>query len=244
MRYLIKNSKRIVFQIMNIGGNNMVNIDDYMHRLQLVLQQVFENRLLYLGLQGSYRRGEETPTSDIDAMVILDYFTIQDMDLYRKTVTNLTPEEQTCGFICGKQELLHWNPGEICQLIHETKDYYGNLKDFVPEYTLQDVKNHIKVNVGNLYHGLCHEFIHSSQGIEKEQLQFAYKSIFYLLQNLHFIRTGKFILKKQDLDSYLEGVDLQVLQTAESVKTKEFNGQHAFQLLFGWCQQVLHTIDC
>ena len=90
---------------MNIGGNNMVNIDDYMQRLQLVLQQVFGNRLLYLGLQGSYRRGEETPTSDIDAMVILDYFTIQDMDPYRKTVTNLTPEEQTCGFICGKQEV-------------------------------------------------------------------------------------------------------------------------------------------
>ena len=59
MRYLIKNSKRIVFQIMNIGGNNMVNIDDYMQRLQLVLQQVFGNRLLYLGLQGSYRRGEK-----------------------------------------------------------------------------------------------------------------------------------------------------------------------------------------
>ena len=74
MRYLIKNSKGIVFQIMNIGGNNMVNIDDYMHRLQLVLQQVFGNRLLYLGLQGSYRRGEETPTSDIDALSLIHIF--------------------------------------------------------------------------------------------------------------------------------------------------------------------------
>ena len=52
----------------------MFNADDYLARLTGLLTEAFGSRLIYVGLQGSYLRGEAGPDSDIDAMVVLDRF--------------------------------------------------------------------------------------------------------------------------------------------------------------------------
>ena len=49
--------------------NNIVDINDYTNRLTDALKSKFGDRLLYVGLQGSYLRGEATPESDIDIIV-------------------------------------------------------------------------------------------------------------------------------------------------------------------------------
>ena len=53
----------------------MVNIEHYISTLLDLLRQQFGSRLLYLGLQGSYLRGEATENSDLDIVVILDSLT-------------------------------------------------------------------------------------------------------------------------------------------------------------------------
>ena len=50
----------------------MVDIKSWMGELLGKLQAVFGERLLYLGQQGSYLRGEATEQSDIDVMIVLD----------------------------------------------------------------------------------------------------------------------------------------------------------------------------
>ena len=50
--------------------NNLVDIADYTKRLTEELKMKFGKRLLYVGLQGSYLRGEATPESDIDIMLV------------------------------------------------------------------------------------------------------------------------------------------------------------------------------
>ena len=50
------------------------------------LQQAFGARLCYLGLQGSYRRGEATESSDIDVVVLLESVGLDDLDTYRSIV--------------------------------------------------------------------------------------------------------------------------------------------------------------
>ena len=47
----------------------MVVIESYLSRLIDRLQNQFGTRLLYVGLQGGYLRGEATDTSDIDFVV-------------------------------------------------------------------------------------------------------------------------------------------------------------------------------
>lgn len=61
----------------------MFSIDEYMTKLTGLLRNAFGARLLYVGLQGSYQRGEAGPQSDIDVMVVLDTLSVSDLGRYR-----------------------------------------------------------------------------------------------------------------------------------------------------------------
>ena len=50
----------------------MFQPDAYISSLIVLLKEAFQDRLLYVGLQGSYLRGEATGHSDIDVMVVID----------------------------------------------------------------------------------------------------------------------------------------------------------------------------
>ena len=50
----------------------MIDISAWMNNFLQVLTERFGQRVWFVGLQGSYGRGEATEGSDIDAVVILD----------------------------------------------------------------------------------------------------------------------------------------------------------------------------
>ena len=141
----------------------MIDAEQYIMQLIDLLRQQFGTRLLYVGLQGSYLRGEATVDSDIDIMVILECLTVADLDAYRSIILSLDHADKSCGFICSKEDLAHWNPLEIHSLLNSTKDYYGNLQNFTPNYTNDDIRNFVKLSINNLYHELCHRRIHGKQ---------------------------------------------------------------------------------
>lgn len=130
----------------------MFDVDDYVQNLIGECKNAFKDRLLYVGLQGSYMRGEATDKSDIDVMIILEDFSVTDMDVYREILKEIGNYEKSCGFICGKNEMMQWNPLEVCQLRHTTKDLFGELKDYLPSTTRGDEVNYVKLSLGNLYH--------------------------------------------------------------------------------------------
>ena len=57
----------------------MFDINVWLDIIIKKLQNEFGQRLLFVGLQGSYNRGEETPNSDIDIVVILDSLSFEDL---------------------------------------------------------------------------------------------------------------------------------------------------------------------
>ena len=57
----------------------MVNIDLWLTEFQTRLDETFTNRIYFLGLQGSYARGEATASSDLDVVVIFDELTPADL---------------------------------------------------------------------------------------------------------------------------------------------------------------------
>ena len=61
----------------------VIDAEAWMTDLLPRLRQAFGTRLQYLGLQGSYRRGEATETSDIDVVLLLDVVALDDLDVYR-----------------------------------------------------------------------------------------------------------------------------------------------------------------
>ena len=104
-----------------------------------LLHGQYGSRLLYVGLQGSYLRGEATDSSDVDIMVVIDELCVSDLDRYRSIIQSLGEPDKSCGFICSRTDLANWNPLEICHLLNSTKDYYGTLPHLVPVYTECDM---------------------------------------------------------------------------------------------------------
>ena len=193
----------------------MFDIDRYLDDLIRNCQTVFGERLLYVGLQGSYLRGEAREDSDIDVMVILDRFTVADMDAYRDIL-------QRTGFY----------------------DLLGTLTDYLPPAARTDELNYVKVSLGNLYHELCHRYIHRDRARNAAAFRGTCKNLFFLIQNLHFLETGRFLLTKEELKEGVSEEDRRVLALAELPDGFDFD--RAFGLLFAWCQEAftrLHGLD-
>lgn len=220
-----------------------MNINHYISVLTEHLVNKFGSRLIYLGLQGSYLRGEENKNSDIDIMVVLDSLRIEDMDQYRMIVKSMEHGDFSCGFICGKADIANWNPLEICHLVNSTKDYYGVLSELVPDYSETDIRNFVKMSLNNLYHEICHRYIH--RGVERSKLALpeTYQSVFFILQNLTYLRKGIFAVTKVELLDHLDGKDHQVLERAMNYKQGfQFDFDESFALLFTWCQETLQSV--
>lgn len=221
----------------------MFKTDVYIPTLIELLKAAYKERLLYVGLQGSYLRGEATEHSDIDIMVVLGDMCVADLAKYREAISSLKNYDKSCGFICGIEELKNWNPLEICHLLHTTKDYYGTLAELIPEYTETDVRNFVKMSVGNLYHEICHRYIHAPKEKNIAKLPFTYRSVFFILQNLHYLNSGEFVGTKKELREALSGKNRLVLDTAISLGNgTEFDFDEAFDLLFTWCKETMICI--
>ena len=221
----------------------MVNIDAYLSQLTSLLQAHFGNHLVYVGLQGSYLRGEATEQSDIDIMVVIDGLSVSDLDAYRQIIQSLPHSDRSCGFICSKADLANWNPLEICNLLHGTKDHFGRLRDLVPAYTDEDIRNFVKMSLNNLYHEICHRYIHAGPERSAEALPGTYKAVFFILQNLYYLWHGKYIATKAELLVLLDANDRAVLHRALELGsgiTHDF--ADSFQLLFTWCQESLASV--
>ena len=214
----------------------MFDLDSYLHDLIRNCRSVFGERLLYMGLQGSYLRGEAHENSDIDVMVILDRLSVQDMETYRGILKKTGFYEKSCGFICGKEEIRHWNPLEVYHLKHSTRDLLGVLTDFLPPAAREDEINYVKLSLGNLYHELCHRFIHADRDRNKAMFRGTCKNVFYLIQNLHFLESGRFLLSKKELKEAVSKEDRMVLELAELPDDYDFD--QAFSSLFDWCQSA------
>ena len=218
----------------------MFKTDVYIPALIELLKAAYKERLLYVGLQGSYLRNEATDHSDIDIMVVISDMSVSDLAKYREAISSLEDYDKSCGFICGIEELQNWNPLEICHLLHTTKDYYGTLAKLVPEYTETDVRNFVKMSLGNLYHEICHRYTHAPKEKNIAKLPYTYRSVFYILQNLNYLDSGKFIGTKKELREVLSGKDRLVLDTAISLAGgTEFDFDEAFDLLFTWCKETM-----
>lgn len=226
-------------------------IDDYCQRLKDILLSEFGKKVCYIGLQGSYLRGEATEDSDIDIVVILDTLTVKDMNLYRDIIEHLGDFEKSCGFICSRIDMANWNPLESCQLKYTTKDLYGVLEDFLPKWTIEDEVNYIKLSLNNLYHALCHSYIHGNRDAMANHLLSHYKSAFFILQNTYFLENyhsgghqTAFLLSKAEFATKLCGEDKAVLETTLFlIQGGSVDFDRHFERLFLWCQNKLASLS-
>lgn len=204
------------------------------------LKDAFGTRLIYVGLQGSYLRGEAKESSDVDIMLVLEEVRQEDLDAYRVLLSRMSWGALSCGFVCGRAELACWNRLEVLHLLNSTKDLYGTLGSLVPAYTAEDVRQYVKLSAGNLYHELCHRYLYTSRENSVQKLPASCKAVFFILQDQHWLRTGRFAATKGDLLPLLSGTDKDVFELSiELAAGKSYDFDAALRLLLSWCQMTL-----
>ena len=221
----------------------MIDIEAYIAQLKDALLRQFGARLVYMGLQGSYLRGEANEHSDIDIMIVLDALSVADLDAYHGIVKSMDYAHLSCGFICSTEDMGHWNPLEIWNLVNGTKDFHGKLTSLVPAYTEEDVRNYVKMSLNNLYHAVCHTRIHGGRDASMASLPAIYKGVFFILQGMHYLRSGRYIATKAELLEHLEGTDRDVMERSlELSRGIAHDYDNSFLTLFSWCQDAMKSI--
>jgi len=221
----------------------MVDVKRYMERLIPLLKERFGTRLAYVGLQGSYQRGEANENSDIDVMAVIDGLTAEDLTAYRAAVQSAGNGDKACRFLCGRTELACWNPLELCHLLHTTTDWYGELAPMLPAWTDADVRRFVQLSLCNLYHELCHRRIYGSREKNESRLPGTCRPVFFILQNLHYLRTGDFCQTHEALLKALGGADRAMLRTSMALKNGEpFEFDAVFAQTLDWCSRTLESV--
>ena len=128
----------------------MIDIKNWMNTFLDALNTTFVNRVWFVGLQGSYGRGEATETSDIDIVVILDKLSASDIQKYNAMLDTLPNRELICGFVSGKDELLNWEPSDLFQFYYDTTPIQGSLDELLAVIDEPAVNRAIKIGACNI----------------------------------------------------------------------------------------------
>ena len=222
---------------------NMINAEKYMSELTERLKNEFGDELVYVGLQGSYLRGEENENSDIDVVVILSELNLCSLIRYRKTLESMGDFEKSCGFICGRSEMKNWNRGEIFHFRNSTQDIYGSLDELIPEYTHDDTVDFIRLSLNNVYHELCHRYVHSSDKICAATLNGILKSAFFILQDICFIRTGEFPVTHRSLGELKVRLGENDRAVIDLMTLENYDFEEAYVILLRWCGETLSELN-
>ena len=214
----------------------MIDIQTWIKIFTEKVEKVFANRLWFIGLQGSYGRGEATDTSDIDAVVILDELRINDLITYRDMLDTLPNREFVCGFISGKDELLNWETSDLFQFYYDTTPIKGTLDCLLEKIDKHAVMRAIRIGACNIYHACVHNFVHEKS---EDILRSLYKSAAFVLQAVWFYETGKYIKSKTELQNAINPPSA-VLTTALNLKNgAEVKFEEMSALLINWAKTCI-----
>ena len=209
----------------------MIEITVWIQTFLQTLNNTFENRVWFVGLQGSYGRGEATEASDIDVVVILDELTASDIQTYNTMLDTLPNRELICGFLSGKKELLNWEPSDLFQFYYDTKPLKGSLDELLPVDN-DAVDRAIKIGVCNIFHGCVHNMLYEKSD---EILRELYKSASFVVQAICFRRTGTYIRHQKDLLAFISPDERVIVDRFLGLKNGGMvNFQEMSETLFAW----------
>ena len=215
----------------------MIDITTWMKNFLHILEETFGDRMWFVGLQGSFSRGEATKTSDIDVVVILDKLSAVDIQTYNAMLDTLPHRELICGFLSGRDEILHWEPSDLFQFCHDTTPIKGSLDELMAVIDESAVDRAIRIGACNIYHGCVHNMLHEKS---EDILRQLYKSASFVVQAIVFKQTGNYIKHQEELIKVATRNEQAIINTFLSLKkgsTVDFLPMS--DALFVWAKQCI-----
>ena len=213
----------------------MIDITIWMQNFLKTLNKTFATRVWFVGLQGSYGRGEATETSDIDVVVILDELSDADIQTYNAMLDTLPNRELICGFLSGKKEIMNWESSDLFQFCNDTTPVKGSLDEVMAVIDEDAVKRAIKIGICNIYHGCVHNMLHEKS---EDILCGLYKSASFVVQAIVFLQTGNYMKHQKELLTVANPNEQAIINTFLSLKkggTVDFIPMS--QTLFAWAKR-------
>ena len=213
----------------------MIDISTWINDFLKKLEENFGERVCFVGLQGSYGRGEATETSDIDIVVILDKLSAMDIQTYHDMLDTMSHRELICGFLSGKKEITNWEPSDLFQFCHDTTPIKGSLDEVMAVIDERAVNRAIKIGACNIFHGCIHNMLYEKS---EDILRGLYKSASFVVQAIAFKQTGNYISHQKELLQVVSFDERVIVETFLNLKnggTVDFNLMS--ETLFTWSKK-------
>ena len=216
----------------------MIEINAWLDRFLKILNDTFSDRVWFVGLQGSYGRGEATETSDIDIVVILDELSASDIQTYNSMLDRVPNRDLVCGFLSGRADLLGWEESDLFQFYYDTKPIKGSLGELLPLLDESAVDRAIKIGACNIYHACVHNMLYEKS---EDILRELYKSASFVVQAVAFRQTGEYVSRQTNLLSFVSIEEQQIVNTFLYLKN---GGTVVFDKmsddLFAWVKKLIN----
>ena len=213
----------------------MIDITAWMDNFVQTLNETFANRVWFVGLQGSYGRGEATETSDIDVVVILDELSAMDIKAYNDMLDTMPNRDLICGFISGKSEIFNWEPSDLFQFCNDTTPIKGTLEEVLAVIDEIAVNRAIKIGSCNIFHGCVHNMLYEK---DEDILRGLYKAASFVVQAIAFKQTGSYIRYQKDLLQVVSSDERAIVEAFINLKnggTVDFDSMS--EILFAWAKK-------
>ena len=218
----------------------MIDIEAWINVFCVKLAEVFPQRVWFVGLQGSYGRGEATATSDIDVVVILDKLSAADIEAYNRMLDALPRRELICGFLSGRDEIMNWEPSDLFQFYYDTTPIEGSLDELLSVIDEAAVRRAIKIGACNIFHGCVHNMLHEKSS---EILHGLYKSATFVVQAIVFLQTGSYVKYQEELLRVVIPQEKAIMETFIDLKNgADIDFGKASQTLFEWAQKSIAAV--
>ena len=215
----------------------MIDITAWMQNFLQRLNETFKDRVWFVGLQGSYGRGEATGISDIDVVVILDELSAADIQIYNIMLDTMPHRELICGFLSGKTEIMNWEPSDLFQFCNDTIPIKGSIDEVMAIVDESAVNRAIKIGVCNIYHGCVHNMLHEKS---VDILRGLYKSASFVIQAIVFKQTGNYIKQQNELQLLVSYDEKAIIDTFIYLKNGgKVNFCEMSEVVFAWCKKQL-----
>ncbi len=210
-----------------------MDINSFMESFKENLLSLFGDSLLFIGLQGSYGRGEAKETSDIDPVIILQQCGKGEILKYRTYIDTLSEKDILCGFVSSIDELRAWESADRAQLVLDTRPLYGNLEGLCPQITGDDIRRAVQQGACAIYHASSHSILHARNWSILPEL---YKSARFTIRMKHYLQTGVYVSAFRELIAVVDKEDKAILE-AQNPDTEN----EAFMLL-EWASKTMRDI--
>ena len=211
-----------------------MDIDAFMESFKEDLLRLFGDDLLFLGLQGSWARGEAKETSDIDPVMILRHCGKDELLKYRAYIDTLPEKDILCGFVSSMEELGAWDGADRAQLILDTKPVYRDLAELCPAMTCDDVRRAVLQGACAIHHASSHNILHARNWSILPEL---YKSSRFTIRMKHYLQTGVYVSAFRELITVVDEEEKAILETQNP------DAENDAFILLEWASKAMRNIN-